>query len=52
MQNKGPSKDNHPPENSFKSQIKKGNGKMKKDTWKWCKLHKRPWHNTNECRAK
>ena len=35
-----------------KPQMKKGNGKVKKDTWKWCELHKSPWHNTDECRAK
>ena len=52
MQTKGPRKDNQPPENSCKSHIKKSNGKTKKDTSKWCDLHKIPWHNTDECRAK
>jgi hypothetical protein len=23
--------------------------KSKKDVGKWCKFHKIPWHNTNEC---
>ena len=52
MQTKGPSKDHQPPKNSFKSQTKKGNGKMKKDTGKWCNFHKSPWHSTDECRTK
>lgn len=25
---------------------------MKKDTGKWCELHKSPWHKTDECQAK
>ena len=46
------SKDNHPLDNPSKPQMKKGNGKAKKDTGKWCELHKIAWHNTDECRAK
>jgi hypothetical protein len=39
-------------ENQSKTQEKKGHGKTKKDTGKWCKFHKIPWHNTDECRSK
>lgn len=52
MQTKWPSKDNQPPENSSKSETKKGNGKMKKDTTKWCYFHKSPYHSTDEWRTK
>jgi hypothetical protein len=41
-----------PPENQSKPQEKKGHGKTKKDTRKWCDFHKIPWHNTDECRSK
>jgi hypothetical protein len=46
----GPNKQS--PENQSKQQEKKGHGKTKKDTGKWCKFHKIPWHNTDECRSK
>jgi hypothetical protein len=46
----GPNKQS--PENQSKTQEKKGHGKTKKDTGKWCEFHKIPWHNTDECRSK
>jgi hypothetical protein len=46
----GPNKQS--PENQSKPQEKKGHGKTKKDTIKWCNFHKIPWHNTDECRSK
>jgi hypothetical protein len=42
----------HPPENQSKPHVKKGHGKTKKDTEKWCDFHKIPWQNTDECRLK
>jgi hypothetical protein len=35
-----------------KPQEKKGHGKTKNYTRKWCNFHKRPWHNTDECHSK
>ena len=46
----GPNKQS--PENQSKTQEKKGHGKTKKDTGKWCKFHKIPWKNTDECHSK
>ena len=46
------SNDNHSSDNASKPQMKKGNGKAKKDTGKCCELDKSPWHNTEECWAK
>jgi hypothetical protein len=40
------------PENQSKPQEKKGHGKTKMDTGKWCDFYKSPWHNTDECRSK
>ena len=48
-QTKGPRKHNQPLDNPSKSQTKKGNGKTKKETGKWCDFYKSPWHNKDEC---
>ena len=40
------------PENQSKPQEKKGHGKTKKDTEKWCDFYKILWHNTDECHSK
>jgi hypothetical protein len=39
-------------ENQSKPQEKKGHGKTKKDTRKWCDFHKSPWNNFDECHSK
>ena len=49
--NKGQSKDGQYQDNQSKPQAK-DTGKTKKDTGKWCDFHKRPWHNTSNCRSK
>jgi hypothetical protein len=47
----GQSKEGQPQESQSQMQAKKGNGKSKKDTRKWCEFHNSPWHNTDECRS-
>ena len=39
-------------DNQSKTQEKKGKGKMKNETGKWCDFHKIPWNNTDECLSK
>jgi hypothetical protein len=41
-----------PPKNHSKKKEKKGKGKTKNDTRKWCDFHKIPWNNTAECHSK
>jgi hypothetical protein len=41
-----------PPKNQSKPRKKKGDGKTKNDTGKWCDFNKSPWHNTDECHSK
>jgi hypothetical protein len=45
-------KDVQPQDNQSNPNTKMGDGKMNKDTGKWCKFHKISWHNTDECRSK
>ena len=49
---KGQSKYGQYQDNHSKLQAKKDTGKTKKDIQKWCDFHKRPWHNTIDCRSK
>jgi hypothetical protein len=41
-----------PLDNQSKTHDKKGKGKMKNETRKWCDFHKIPWHNIDECCSK
>ena len=50
--NPGPQNTAKENDNQSPPQAKKGDGKTKKDTGKWCEFHKIPWHNTDECRSK
>ena len=50
--NPGPQNTGQGKDNQSRPQVKKGDGKTKKDTSKWCEFHKSPWHNTDECRSK
>jgi hypothetical protein len=49
--NEGQSKEGKPQEIRLWMQAKKGNGKSKKDTRKWCDFHNIPWNNTDEYRS-
>jgi hypothetical protein len=40
------------PKTSPSHREKKGHGKTKKDTEKWCDFHKSLWNNTDECHSK
>ena len=51
-QNQGHSQGMATQENFPKPQAKSNTAKPKKEEGKWCEFHKRPTHNTSECRAK
>jgi hypothetical protein len=51
-QDKGQRKDVQPQDNQPNPPTKKGNGKSKKDTRKWCEFHKIPSKNIDECHCK
>jgi hypothetical protein len=51
-QKKGQRKDGQYQDNQSKPQAKKGTGKTKKDTGKWCDFHKSLWNNTDDCYSK
>ena len=51
-QNQGHNQGMATQENLPKTQEKINTAKMKKEAGKWCEFHKRPTHNTSECRAK
>ena len=46
---KGQSQGGMTQDNPSKPQEKNNTTKLKKDTGKWCELHKSPTHNTSEC---
>jgi hypothetical protein len=50
--NEGEIKESQSQENQSKKPTKKGDGKSKKDTEKWCEFHKIPCHKIDECYSK